>query len=339
MGKHKDMFHLIILLLVFFFHYPVFSNEVYPLLSSYSNEERIALFSKLLKLSNNECGNVVSTYFQGLHLTRTFWSVRCSNGNEWSLRFPDKLDDQIEIRSCGYYGQKGLSCFEKISENNNGNQMHEESCMGKKHITSTSIKLIDRCNIISISKNSFFIDDTESHIEEIQNYHHGWDEGIILLLYVRGETGSPYCSFRQLRYFPNEAGFRYSARDMANDLMHGKIRVMSKSHTLDLLQRGKQAPIYISPPPDQHKVITNEISKLSGFEAWETVYEMWNDKEPSSFSAGYKYFTKVIEMPDSYKTGNAKYFITAECGYANSRINISNRDEIIDELIQSLKVL
>ncbi|MGB1800344.1 MAG: hypothetical protein ACPHLK_05895, partial [Gammaproteobacteria bacterium] len=211
-----------------------------------------------------------------------------------------------------------------------------DRCQLKQHKPSNTGVSIDRCGLISVKNSKFFLDSTSKYIESAKNYSEAFNEGIILLFHFKSESGNPSCSFRQLRYLPNEAGYKFSSEDLANGLMDTKVKVMSKDHTLDLLQRGKKVPFSMAPPPDKYRILSSQEREK---ETYEVIYEMWSSLEPSGFSVGHKYFTKVINVPENLRKGNAKYFITAECRYTNSRVNVSRRDRVIKSLINSIIIL
>lgn len=93
----------------------VIHNKSHETLLQNSEEGRRANFTRFM--SDQSCGSVTRTFFQGTHDAdgRAFWNIMCSNGMSYVVTIA--ADDTTRILDCRRYEASGLQrCFVTFKE-------------------------------------------------------------------------------------------------------------------------------------------------------------------------------------------------------------------------------
>jgi hypothetical protein len=94
---------------------PSTRNQSHEILLQNSEEGRQANFTRFM--TDQNCGAVTRTFFQGLHEPdgTAFWNITCSNGTSYVVAIA--ADDTTRILDCRRYEADGLQrCFETFAE-------------------------------------------------------------------------------------------------------------------------------------------------------------------------------------------------------------------------------
>ncbi len=299
-----------------------------------------------------DCGSVTLTYFQGFYNTQAFWSVVCSSGQDWSIRLPKRQSEKIAIKNCIHFEFEGIGCFDEFDSKTNflikGNSTVKDDsgsrCENAPHTSVSDGGIVtDRCGLVSVKLDKLFVDDTNNYLSEQKKFSPSKDPGIISLLRLRADSYTPSCKIRQLRYFPNEVGYRFTnqrlAEEVANTYIYTMMNLVEDISISDMLNKGIAMPATgRSPTPDKSKLISSKSIDINGVDAWQTIYELWSSKAESSFDSAHKQWTVVFSLPRSYYRNDNKYFIVTECGHTNARLNLSKKDGFINRLIRNIKL-
>jgi hypothetical protein len=339
------LFQIIIKIIFFlFFFSTVFSHETHEFFLKKDESERGQIFLKIIKNSNLDCDKVQEQFFQGFYNKISIWTIFCANGKKWSVRLPEKLDQELAVKSCDYFGIENYSCMDnlpnKFTNLENNGIVEEEYCRNYPHTVSNNKDfIIDRCGVVKINLENDFEDTTDEYIDLLNKFHATRDPGIVSLLHLSTKRKTHTCKVRLLRYLPTEQGYQYNLKKLTEAIALVYASSETQDYTNDLLKKGLSAPIKIGGQADTFEIVRNNSLKVNSYESWETVIDIWNSKESELISTGHRYYSLVIKYPIELRSSNNKYYIAVECNYFNRKSKLSSGDYWVTELYEDLMIL
>lgn len=93
-----------------------FANEANNILSKMSETDRNSALAGLIKRSDEPCGRITKSFFQGLDKSgNAFWNVRCSNKKAFVVMIYNDATGSTKILECSVLkAVAGVECFKKF---------------------------------------------------------------------------------------------------------------------------------------------------------------------------------------------------------------------------------
>lgn len=92
------------------------ANELHNKISALTDEQRQAVFVRMMQREGEACGDVTRTFFQGRASGgAAFWSFSCRPGKDWQVVFAGSDGTQIKLLDCKTLARVGApKCFERF---------------------------------------------------------------------------------------------------------------------------------------------------------------------------------------------------------------------------------
>lgn len=200
----------------------------------------------------------------------------------------------------------------------------------------------DRFGILKIDIPSDYFDDTKSYLNDIETVRVARgkpaDPAIKSLLMIRRNDGNANCKFRELRYFPNENGYRWEPERLANEVSIVFNNMFVTYEMVDYLKLGIAAPIGKKNSTKTERISSSPVT-VNSYTGWQTTYSH-KTYPPTGFKTPIVLTkTVVIKRPVPESPSAPKFYIVVECGASGAESNALVSIGKITELLNSMQFL
>ena len=187
----------------------------------------------------------------------------------------------------------------------------------------------DRYEIMTIDLPGSWHDVTGDYLNQtkavLRHKHVEPDPGIKSLFAIDNHKGV-YCKFRELRYTPNETGYKWGLERLATEIAILNNRVLEDYDITDYLEKGVSVTI------NQRKAVRTELIssygvKINLYDGWKTTYNHWFE---GNYFDNNEILTTTYVISSKLWTlsWEPKYYIVAECSIVcgNNKIEQTEKD-------------
>lgn len=104
-----------IMAILFFIASTSTGEPAYKKFKNASPSQKEKIFKKMITTSGNACRGEITDYmFMGSYKQEGFWSVACSDGNNYVVTIENDAGGTTSILSCEMAEAVGASCWEKL---------------------------------------------------------------------------------------------------------------------------------------------------------------------------------------------------------------------------------
>lgn len=198
-----------------------------------------------------------------------------------------------------------------------------------------SEQISDRLGIISVRLPSHWYDDTDHYLAEMEKIHlkRTPDSGIESLLMLKRHDNMADCKFRELRYTPDEVGYRWDLEKLAAEVAYVRNRMMMNYDIGNYLQHGVDLPCCKQERSYRTIRISSESVKLNNiYTAWQIRYKHWFGPKGNNDTLAFT-LTTTLNGKEKIAGVPAKYYVVAECA-------VDGKDKaVIDSVEKDIKGL
>ena len=91
------------------------ANQAHNTISNLSEQQRSALFSKMLTSEDAACATVSRTFFRGTDASdNAYWSVQCKSPKAYQIQISPNASGSTKVLDCAVAKALGINCFGKF---------------------------------------------------------------------------------------------------------------------------------------------------------------------------------------------------------------------------------